>query len=120
MGAYTWTTGPVNRSGGTEELHVTFMNDSDAAQRVEFSLYDLSYTPKRAAAGDTLRLQPHSSAFVTIPLRQICSWELRYKAFSRRVRCGISTAGPGPRSTVILSRDFILLSPGSSPYGCRK
>ena len=110
MAAYTWTTGPMNGQPGLDFVQITLNNDSGSARKVTLTLYDLSYTPKKVAVSESITLKPHGSAFVTIPLKKIGSWELRYKAYSRQVRAAVTERGRCQSGTTVLSKDFILLT----------
>ena len=107
MKRYSWTTGPVNSSEQAEEIRVTLMNDSAVMRRVDLKFYDLGYSPHRLTAERCISLKPHSSAFIVIPLRHICNWELKYVAGCAAVRATVSEDGRGCAGTVILAKDFI-------------
>jgi len=112
MTAYTWTTGPVNGQAGADCVQMTISNDSASTRKVFLKLYDLAFTPKKVVVSEAITLKPYGSAFITIPLRRVCNWEIRYKAYSRKVRATITERGRcGAEGTTVLSKDFILLNP---------
>ena len=109
MTAYTWTTGPVNSSEGASCVQVVLTNNSNSSRKAVLKLFDLAFTPRKLIVNETISLKPYGSAFVTIPLRRVCHWELRYTAYTKQVRASVNEKGRSKGASV-LSRDFILLS----------
>ncbi len=111
MAAYTWTTGPMHSDAGSDCVQITLSNDSASTRKVFLKLYDLAFTPRKLVVNEAITLKPYGSAFITIPLRRVCHWEIRYKAYSRQVRATVTERGGcGGCATTLLSKDFILLS----------
>ena len=107
MKRYCWTTGPMSSCEQAEELRVTLSNGSAETRKVTLRLYDLEYSPHRLTVERCLSLKPHSSAFIVIPLRHICHWELKYLAGCAAVRAAVSEGGRGCGHELLLAKDFI-------------